>query len=938
MVQLRIFVTLLLILTCFFGYSQSGVISGKISDENSSQPLAGSTITLIETSLTVTSESDGSYKLNKLSPGNYTIQVSYVGYLTKKIADITVIANRTTSLDIVLEQNKTNLNDVIVTATTARKENLNTLLTTRRNAGVVSDGISADLIRKSPDRNISDVLKRISGTTIQDNKFVVVRGMNDRYNEAMLNGSLLPSSEPDRKTFNFNIFPSEVVDNITIVKSAEPDLPGSFSGGLININTKDIPERNFFAIKVGAGYNTITTGKDYYDYKGGKKDWLGTDDGTRKLPSYFPNTNTYTALAPEQQDSIARNLPNNWAYNKKSSAPLLPTLNLSAGFTAKLSKNDYPKLGGIFGLTYFSSVKYSKYYRSDYGDFVTDTFYKYTDSAYNTVVLGSALGNLTMKINANNRIFFNSLYSVNSNDQTVIRNGPNLASGYPDTKSNSYFYTSNKIYNTQLGGEHYFPKSKFRVKWQGYYTELKRDEPDYRRNQYFQLEDGGRYFLLLGAQSGASTATGVHYYANVSDKAKGGNLDFSLPFSLFKQTQTFKFGGAYYHDSRERDARFFAPTYNTDLYPNFDFNLLTQPQGTVYAKENFNPETGFVLSEFYDPKNHYDGTIKNTAAFLMLDNRFTSKLRFVWGVRLEDYHNKLNTFSDNNDSVKVKNVWKDYLPSFNLIYNVFPKANLRASYSETVARPLYRELANLLFYDFLTNSTFFGNPNLTETHIYNSEIRWENFFSGSQYYSVSVFYKRFANPIEPYIAISGADSRTIGYKNVTKAKNYGVELELRKDFSFIGKQFENLVAYANVSLVKSKTGEYASAKDSSFRPLQGQSPYVVNASLQYTEPKTNIGLSVLYNVIGPQLALVGGLDQEPIWQRTHSTFDVKLTKAFLKNCLVELSFADILHKDDVQYWDLNSSKNHSYQDDGSDRLTLRQNFGMTVSLAVGYRF
>ena len=931
--------TVLLCMCSCSAFSQTGTIAGKITDESNNQSLVGASVIITENSKKAVSESDGSYSFKGLTAGKYTLLLTYVGYDSKKISDVEVIKGQVTTLNIVLAQAKNNLTAVVITSTSAKKESLNSLLLTRRNAAVVSDGISADLIRKSPDKNISDVLKRISGTTIQDNKFVVVRGINDRYNEAMLNGALLPSSEPDRKTFAFNIFPSEIVDNITIVKSAEPDLPGSFSGGLIQINTKDIPDKNFLSLKAGIGYNSITTGKNYYNYTGGNKDWLGIDDGTRKLPSYFPDTYTYTnTLSPEAQDSLARRMTNNWAYHYKASAPLLPSFNLSGGFSTRLSKKNYPKLGGIFGVTYTSSVKFNKYYRSDYGDNITDTFYKYTDSAYLHSVLGSALGNLTIKIDPNNKIFFNNLYSITSNDQTIIRSGPNYGSGYVDVKANSFFFTSNKIFNTQLGGDHYFPRSQFRIKWQGYYTSLRRDEPDYRRNQYFQLEQDGPYYLLLGGQTGAATATGVHYYADVEDKAKGLNLDLSLPFQLFKNTQTIKIGGSYYYDARTRDSRFFAPTYNTDLYPNFDFSLLTAPQGTVYAPAHFNPETGFILSEFYDPKNHYDGSVKNSATYIMLDNKFTEKIRMVWGVRMEHYNNIVNTVSDNNDPVKVDNTYKDYLPSFNFIYSILPKANLRLSYSKTVARPLYRELANLLFYDFLTNSTFFGNPSLTETHIDNYEVRWEHFFQGSQYYSVSGFYKRFENPIESYISIASADSRSIGYKNAGKAKNYGVELEARKNFDFISKKLENLFAYANVSFIRSKTNEYASAKDSTYRPLQGQSPYVINAYIQYNDPKINLGISVLYNVVGPRLYLIGGLAEDPIYERTHGNFDIKLTKSFLKNGIVELTFADILHQDDVQYWDLNNSQYHKYQNDGTDRLVQRQNFGMNISLAVGYRF
>jgi len=232
---------LTILLICFisaFTKAQQVSISGRITDETNNQPLIGATITIVNSSKYAISETDGRYHIPQLPAGTYTLHISYVGYNAKEITGVEVIASQTTTLNITLSlSSSANLQNVIV-KTDARRENLSAVLNTRRNAPMVSDVISADMIRKSPDKSTSDVLKRVSGTTVQDNKFVIVRGMNDRYNEALLNGSLLPSSEPDRKTFAFDIFPAEIVDNITVIKSATPDLPGSFAGGLIQVNTK----------------------------------------------------------------------------------------------------------------------------------------------------------------------------------------------------------------------------------------------------------------------------------------------------------------------------------------------------------------------------------------------------------------------------------------------------------------------------------------------------------------------------------------------------------------------------------------------------------------------------------------------------------------------------------------------------------------------------
>lgn len=918
----------------FTSFSQTGAIAGIVIDGGNSRPLSGATILILSSSKNTVTDNDGNFKLTGLAAGNYIIRVSYVGYESKDINDIQVTQGLVTTINISLNLQKSNLKEVVITTVSARKENLSALLNLRKNAAVVSDGISADMIKKSPDKNTSDVLKRISGTTIQENKFVVVRGMNDRYNEAMLNGALLPSSEPDRKTFAFDIFPSDVVDNITIIKSASPEFPGSFSGGLIQINTKETPDKNFISLKAGLSFYSTITNKNYYGYHGGSGDWFGIDDGTRALPKGFPSSQNYASLPDDKKIQLARSFANNWAVQNKFSAPLSPQIQISGGFNA--GKKNYPRFGGIFAITYNNYLRFNQYKRYDYTggaeNPVSDTSYQLTDSSYTRTILTSGLANFSLKINPNNKFFFNNLYSINSSDQTTLRSGSVVANSWNDERANSFFFISNRIFNSQIGGDHTISpkKLKLRIKWNVYYTNLKRDEPDYRRNTYVQFDPGSPYFALISSGTSAATATGVHYFANVKDASKGINIDASVPFKLFDNIQTFKAGGSYYYNTRTRDSRFFAPS----IIGSEGYNYIFEDQATIYQHKNFN-SNGFELLEFVDPKNHYDGSIKNTAAYIMMDNKLTSKLRLVWGARFESYHQVVNTFDDNSEPFKIDTTYKDFLPSANLIYSVLPKANIRASYSKTVARPLYRELANQLFYDFLQNITFFGNPQLIETHVNNYEVRWEQYFPNAQYYSISGFYKKFENPIEQYIAIEGSDSRTVGFQNLPTATNKGIEFEGRKNLDFISKGLENLFIYANLSLIKSKTDARFSAKDSSFRPLQGQSPYIVNAAIQYNEPKANLNISLLCNIIGSRLFLIGGQNVDPIWERPHATFDAKVSKSFLKNGIVEFSVSDILHKDDVQFWDLNNNKKY---DAGRDALIQTKSFGFNMTLSVGYKF
>lgn len=918
---------------------QSGVLTGSVADGNNNRKLSGATIIIQGTSKNTLTDNDGKFTFQVLKADTITITVSYVGYDTKQISGVIIKAGEVTNLSITLDLAKSNLKNVIV-KTEARRENLAAVLNIRRNASVVSDVISADMIKKSPDKNTSDVLKRVSGTTIQDNKFVVVRGMNDRYNEAMLNGALMPSSEPDRKTFAFDIFPADLVDNITVIKSATPELPGSFSGGLIQINTKDVPDKKFWGFKAGIGINSATTGKDVYGYTGSNKDWIGVDNHVRSLPRYFPSTADYAAANSFNKAAFSRLFANNWAYFKRS-GPANTSIQTSGGFAIKLNKTkDYPVLAGILGGTYNSSYKTNYYKRADYQNNNTlDTEYLYTDTGTTRTVLASALTNATLKINPSNKIFFNNIYSVNSTNQIVIRSGPIQTSSWADTKQNSFFFSSNLLYNGQIGGDHSVKvkATKLRIKWMAYLTTLNRKEPDYRRNFYYQADATQPFQSLVTSVQSASTNSGVHYFGKLQDNSQGLNIDLSFPFKWLTNTQTVKFGGSYYHNTRARDARFLAPTIaNTDY---FNFSYLGYAQDSIFDRRHFNRKTGFVLYEDNRPLSyHYDGSINTTSFYAMMDNKFTRDFRAVWGLRFEKFRNIINTGDESGNPLTRDTAYNDFLPSLNLIYTVLPKANLRFSYSKTVARPQYRELANVLFYDFLDNVSYFGNPRLTETYVNNLDLRWEHYFPQSQYYSASVFYKSFKNPIEPYIAIAGADSKTIGFKNQPKAYVTGIELEGRKNLDFIDQKLENLVAYANVTFIKSSI---TTLDDTTARPMQGQSPYVINASLQYNEPKTDLAISLLYNVVGPRIRFIGSQNisnpVNTIWEKPHAILDLKFQKTLLKQKgMIELTFSDILHGNDYQYWNLADTKVRNYQS-AIDHLIVRQSFGFNVTLAASYK-
>ncbi len=345
------------LLTAFCTNAQSGKLAGKILNDKN-EPLAGVTVKITGSEGGTTTDVEGRFTLTLTVGKKYELTFSAVGYGSKTIDEVEVTAGQVTDLNVSLAKAGKNLNAVTVTASrsSARKETTASLIQYQKNTNTVAAVISAESIRRSPDRNTGEVLKRIPGTSIQDGKYLVVRGLSDRYNFAMLNGIPLSSTEPDRKTFSFDIFPAALIDNIIVNKAFVPELPGEWAGGLVQVNTKDVPSSSFLNVTVGTGFNTQTIGKDFYTYEGGKYDWLGIDDGTRALPAAVPTKTNFTGLKGEDKAQLGKSFRNIWTSDKASGLSKLNSkFELSGGFSKTFKGG--AKLGATIGLTYSQNAK-----------------------------------------------------------------------------------------------------------------------------------------------------------------------------------------------------------------------------------------------------------------------------------------------------------------------------------------------------------------------------------------------------------------------------------------------------------------------------------------------------------------------------------------------------------------------------------------------------
>ncbi|TRX23158.1 outer membrane beta-barrel protein [Flavobacterium franklandianum] len=962
---------LLMISHLFFGQNSS--ISGSVVDESNGGALPGVNVIIKDKKLSTTTDSDGKFVFRNVASGSYDVEFSYIGYVPKIISEVITKTNEITYLNTTIAESKNELNEVVITRTKAKAESIKSLLVAQKNSITVSDGISAESIKRTPDRTTSDVLKRVSGVSIQDNKFVIIRGLNDRYNTALINGAPLPSSEPDRKAFSFDIFPANMLDNLVITKTASPDLPGEFVGGVIQINTKSVPDKNFQSITIGSGYNSITTFKSKKEYEGSSTDWLGFDNGARNLPSTIPSTKDFEALnGKPEAAAIVKSFESDWAINETKFKP-------NTGFQYSIGHHfDFGEkvFGVLFSVSHSITNNLNEIARNKWDDsnqsLPSVLLETKNDINYSQQVLTGSLANFTMKFDENNSIFLKNILSINSNDLVVERTGKNDVNDARVINSNVRWFTSNMIYSGQLNGEHYFTKPKIKVFWSGFYSNIQRTIPNLRRNVYIiadpnstdPKESSPR--AIIGAPGNSSDYGGGMFFSENKESISGGKFDVSKKFDIGKVLNNeIKLGG--YIQNRERD--FFARQFFYSQYQSiggiYDRDLEYLTDEFIFKNENMgmlsSGKNGFTLYEYTKKEDSYVAGSKLNAAYVMLDNRY-KKFRLIWGVRVEDFVQTLNADTQTEGVVDLNVKKTDYLPSANLIFSINSKQNLRFSYSKTLNRPEYRELAPFGFYDFTTQFFTQGNPDLKRASVQNYDFRYEFYPSKGQLFTISYFIKKFKDPIE---IIQQAINNTISYANANSAVNNGIELEFRVLLSSIFTSenttvFDDFTLFSNLAIIKSKADVKGinGANPEISRTMQGQSPYVFNAGLQYMNKENGLIISANINRAGNRIAYASSENDPAIWEKGRTFLDIQIAKSFNKNKL-ELKFniqnilaQDLIfyqnnYKNTAEYGSLETLANNIFTgdfhyEDGynstDDDLFWNQKFGRSFSLSATYNF
>ncbi len=914
---------ILLFIICFVAatsvQAQKAKLTGKVTNAKN-EVLVGVNVTLKSEKNQVTrTDIEGRFSFTIEINKNYTADFSYVGYKSKSV-DVTEakVTGEEVLIDVLLEESGKKLTDVVVSATRSTNKGAtdNALIAYQKNTNTVASVISAESIKRSPDRNTAEILKRTPGASIQEGKYIIVRGLADRYNQAMLNGILLTSTEADRKTFSFDLFPSQIIDNIIINKAFVPELPGEWAGGLIQVNTKDVPTKNFFNVQIGSSVNTQVTGKEFLKDKGGKTDWLGIDDGTRSLPNGYTTKSNFDTSSLAAKTALGKSMPNNWAPVTITAKPNL-SMQMNGGFAGTLWGK---KIGGIIGINYANAYRIQDNTNNQNG--ITDEKFNpitaLNDVKYIQDINMGAIAGLSMFLNPLNKISYKAIVNVKTSNAYNSRTGQDYTR-QDLLKGNEFIFGQNVFFTNQLNGEHSLSQ-KLKFNWFGAFNILDAYTPDQRRIMYTKSVDGNDPFVL-NISNTLSQQSGSRIFQTLSDYIYTGGGDLTLKV----KQQTIKAGYMIQVKDRLYDAQLFA------IYMPVDNPILRQQDAaSAFRPENFGngSDNKFGFNAIQNRNFRYMANTILNAGYLQFDNKITDGIRVVWGLRVEDFDQLVGSVKKWDPRHTYSRV-TDYLPGVNATFKINQKSNLRATVSQTVIRPELRELSALNIYDFELNASVSGNPSLKRTKITNTDLRYELYPSAGEMFTVGVFYKNFENPIESIFQEGAGGSSLFSFQNVAKATAFGFEIEGRKKLT------KRFTIQANGSYINSKIDDAALNVS---RSLQGQSPYLINTGILYDIVEKGFNTTLLFNQVGKRIYLVGdiqaGAGSPDVYENPRALFDFQVSKKFADNkAEIKFTVSDILNQRQIFYQNNNSNTDYN---SSTDAIRLSRKFGTTFGVTLNY--
>ncbi len=939
-------------------FAQKGSISGTLTDAKTGETLPFVNVyTKADVTKGTSTDFDGNYKL-QLEAGTYEIVYSFTSY-KKVIKPVTIIAGESIIATFKMEESSQELIEFKVVGQSKAAKTMAAFDRSKMNNTNMVDGTSNEQMKKTGDSDAGEVIKRITGVSVIDGKEVYVRGLGDRYTKTILNGMSIPGLDPDKNTVQMDVFPTNLIDNITVYKTFSPELPGNYTGGLVDIVTKDFPSQKTLSFSVGGSFNSATTlNNNFILYDRGRFDAFGFDDGSRAMPvnanKKFPDPTTND----KELTTLTKKFDPQMAVSK---AKALPNQNYSFGIGNQIKPE-----GKNYAYGYNFYVNYANQY-SFYEDVTFGSYRKDSESKENELypdriskgatgsqnVIWSALLGQSIKYNKNNKISFNVFHTQNGQSQAAMLTENNYENNPATLVKQSLQYTQRSVSNVNLMGKHTLANKKWQVKWSVSPSLSKISDPDIRSTVLEQEEDAtveGGYTYSLNQSVGGEIR---RIYRDLNEFDIHGKLDFEYDFDLKnKLTSKIKFGASEIFKTR-----------SFEVY-DFVFNLENVNQSSsdpnwYFEDQNiWTPETdkGLYADGERELSNSFEATQTIMAAYLMNELPVSEKFKAIYGVRMEKV---TNTYTgQNNDGTIIYNddVVLDetnFLPAINLVYLLKEvksnKMNLRGSYSQTVARPSFKEKSIAQIYDPIQGRRYNGNIDLMQTNIHNSDLRWEYFYGRTEVLSASVFYKKFLNPIE-LVSFDIAPNE-VKPTNAGEATVYGIELEARKRIGlkesnskkcYIGTNFTWIKSQIDMNKVLITKGDsfqtekeirQANARNGEvikdYRPMYGQSPYLINAFASYSDDSLGLDLNLSYNVQGKRLAVIGIGALPDVYENPFHSLNFKASKKLgeKQQWKASLSVQNILNNNKTRVYD-------SYQAEPQIYDFYRR--GRTYSVTISY--
>jgi len=935
----------IILLTSCAAFGQFG-ITGTVIDGDFNEPLPFANVLVKETGDGVTSDFDGKYNL-ELTEGTYTLVFSFVGYETKEISNITVSGDAYTLTDIVLNSVAQGLDEVIVTVD-ARRNTESSVLEIQRKSASLLDGISAQAFRKIGASDIASAVKNVPGVSVQGGKYVYVRGLGDRYSKSILNGVDIPGLDPDRNTIQMDLFPTNMLSNVLVIKSARADLPADFTGGVVDIITKDFPTNEELSINVSTAYNPDMHFNDnYLSYEGGQTDFLGFDDGTRKNKinnaflgnAYDPRLNssesgltTINHIANQFNPQMA---PNNdtSGMNYSLGVSYGNQFNFenghSFGFLGSLS---YKKEQTVYEETQDNIFNFSPN-RSEL-NFEENRLQSGTIGGEN--IIASGLFGMTYKTTSS-KVKFNALHIQNGESTSGRFRQLTRFSDFVDFNKFNLEYNERAISNGILSGLHNLTDSNFKIEWTLSGTLAEVHDKDVR-NSTFQDEES-----VFSFQENTEPK---RIWRTLDEYNLVGKIDFTKRFTFLKEDAILKFG--LFSTVKERDFSIAQYSVSSNYTSERDWanyggdpNQLFNPVNLISPTNDrgtyINPQT-----TIRQDANIFNARQQNLAAYVSNEFNLSPKLKSIIGFRFENYqvfytgeNSQLGQVFNDEQIISKNNLF----PSTNFIYSLTENKNLRLAYSLTTARPSFKEASIAEIYDPLSNLFFIGNINIKPTYIDNFDFRYEAFGKDAQLLAMSVFYKNLKDPIEiGFVAASTSNYKPLNLEN---ANVFGVELELRQklsnwipglrnfNFNFNGSYIISDEKYSEDELKLRTLGLREGETLGDSRPLQGQSPFLINAGIDYNHTEKGIRGGLYYNVQGKTLEVVGDGFYPDVYTMPFHSLNFNLIKQFENNTSLTLKVSNILE-------DSRESLFEGYG--GSTEYFKLRHLGRTFSLGYSIKF